>query len=102
MSPVELFHFYNGRQTIEAFFKMVKNVNRMPLYRQEAEFKRNGLELDRNRMSYWIVRCAEIYLSLLFEELRKQFLACQYKQADETKVRVLHEDGRKATTDSYM
>lgn len=26
MSPVELFHFYNGRQTIEAFFKMAKNV----------------------------------------------------------------------------
>lgn len=79
-----------------------KYVNGMPLYRQEAEFKRNGLELDRNRMSYWIVRCTELYLSLLFEELKKQFLACQYKQADETKVRVLHEDGRKATTDSYM
>ena len=26
MSPVELFHFYNERQTIEAFFKMAKNV----------------------------------------------------------------------------
>lgn len=26
MSPVELFHFYNQRQTIEAFFKIAKNV----------------------------------------------------------------------------
>lgn len=26
MNPVELFHFYNGRQTIEAFFKMIKNI----------------------------------------------------------------------------
>ncbi|WP_279233124.1 transposase [Marinisporobacter balticus] len=26
MSAVELFHFYNQRQTIEAFFKMAKNV----------------------------------------------------------------------------
>lgn len=26
MNPVELFHFYNERQTIEAFFKMAKNV----------------------------------------------------------------------------
>lgn len=26
MNSVELFHFYNGRQTIEAFFKMAKNV----------------------------------------------------------------------------
>ncbi|WP_238861423.1 transposase [Clostridium sp. YIM B02569] len=26
MSTVELFHFYSGRQTIEAFFKMTKNV----------------------------------------------------------------------------
>lgn len=25
LSPVEAFHFYNGRQTIEAFFKMAKN-----------------------------------------------------------------------------
>ena len=79
-----------------------KYVNGMPLYRQEAEFKRNGLELNRNRMSYWIVRCAENYLSLMWEELKKQFLACQYKQADETKVKVLHEEGRKATTNSYM
>ena len=27
MSVVELFHFYNQRQTIEAFFKMAKNVS---------------------------------------------------------------------------
>ncbi|WP_297422752.1 IS66 family transposase [Clostridium sp.] len=79
-----------------------KYVNGMPLNRQEAEFKRNGIELDRNRMSYWIIRCTENYLSLLFEELKKKFLECQYKQADETTVRVLHEDGRKATTNSYM
>ncbi|ACA44472.1 hypothetical protein CLD_1691 [Clostridium botulinum B1 str. Okra] len=26
MSAVELFHFYNERQTIEAFFKMAKNI----------------------------------------------------------------------------
>ncbi|QAA30216.1 transposase [Clostridium manihotivorum] len=26
MSPVEIFHFYNKRQTIEAFFKMAKNI----------------------------------------------------------------------------
>ena len=26
MSAVEIFHFYNKRQTIEAFFKMAKNV----------------------------------------------------------------------------
>lgn len=79
-----------------------KYVNGMPLNRQETEFARNGVNLDRQRMAYWMVRCSEDYLSLLYEELKKHLLDCSYNQADETRVQVLHEDGRKASTDSWM
>ena len=79
-----------------------KYVNGMPLYRQEAEFARNGVDLERQKMAYWMVRCSEDYLSLIYEEMKKHLLDCRYNQADETRVQVLHEDGRKASTDSWM
>jgi transposase len=79
-----------------------KYVNGIPLARQEAEFSRNGVELDRQKMAYWMIRCSEEYLSVIYDEMKKHLLQCQYNQADETRVQVLHEDGRKATTDSWM
>ena len=79
-----------------------KYVNGIPLARQEAEFQRNGVNLDRQKMAYWVVRCSEDYLSLLYDEMKKHLLQCKYNQADETRVQVLHEDGRKATSESWM
>lgn len=79
-----------------------KYVNGMPLNRQEAEFARNGVNLDRQKMAYWVVRCSDEYFSLLYDEMKKHLLQCRYNQADETRVQVLHEDGRKATTESWM
>lgn len=79
-----------------------KYLNGMPLKRQEAEFNRNGVNLDRQKMAYWVVKCSEFYLSLIYDEMKRQLMRCPYNQADETSVQVLHEDGRKATTKSWM
>ncbi len=79
-----------------------KYVNGIPLARQEKEFQRNNVNLDRQKMAYWVVRCSEDYLSLLYDEMKKHLLLCKYNQADETRVQVLHEDGRKATSESWM
>ncbi|HEY9160983.1 MAG TPA: IS66 family transposase [Desulfomonilia bacterium] len=79
-----------------------KYVNSMPLARHESEFQRYGVNLSRQTMANWMIRCSEEYLSLLYDEMKKQLLSYKTIHSDETKVQVLHEDGRKATTDSWM
>jgi hypothetical protein len=49
MSAIELFHFYNGRQTIEAFFKMAKNVYSIKNLRTRG-MSSNGTK-NRNKQS---------------------------------------------------
>lgn len=53
-------------------------------------------------MAYWVVKCSETYLSLIYDEMKRQLMRCPYNQTDETSVQVLHEDGRKTTTKSWM
>lgn len=79
-----------------------KYVNSVPLARHEAEFSRYGVNLSRQTMSNWMIRCSEEYLSLLYDEMKKHLLSCKTIHADETRVTVIHEEGRKATTDSWM
>ena len=39
-----------------------KYVNAVPLYRQEQEFFRYGLEISRREMAHWTILCTERYL----------------------------------------
>ncbi|MCG8402554.1 MAG: IS66 family transposase [Firmicutes bacterium] len=79
-----------------------KYVNAVPLARQEAEFERYDINLSRQTMSNWMLRCSEEYLSLLYDELKNFLLSCKVIQADETRIQVLNEEGRKATDQSWM
>jgi len=79
-----------------------KYVNSLPLARQESEFNRNGVNLSRQTMANWMIRCSEDYLTLLYDEMKKHLLTSGALQADETRVQVLNEKGRKATTQSWM
>ncbi len=71
-----------------------KNINAAPLYRQEQEFERMGLDIDRADMVHWTILYAERYLSI--------FYYYHVLQADETPFQVLHELGRPAQIKSYM
>ena len=79
-----------------------KFVDGVPLYRQEAEFKRRGIKLTRQTMSNWMIRCSDQYLAGVYEILQENLLKRDIIQADETPVQVLHEPGKPATSDSYM
>ena len=79
-----------------------KYVNSVPLARQESEFNRYGVNLSRQTMANWMIRCSEDYLSLIYDEMKKHLLFFRIIQADETRVQVLHEKDRKATTQSWM
>lgn len=79
-----------------------KYVNAMPLYRQETDWKNLGLALKRQTMSNWILIAAKEWLYPLLELFQQKLLTEDYIHADETKVTVMNEPGRKNTTDSYM
>ena len=79
-----------------------KLVEGIPLYRQEAGFKRRGIRLTRQTMSSWMIRCTGQYLEGVYEILRENLLKRDVIQADETPLQVLHEPRKSPTSDSYM
>jgi len=79
-----------------------KYVNAMPLYRQEKEFKRNGIFIGRQNMANWVILCAERHFKKIYERMRISLLSRDILAADETTTQVLKEPGRKATTKSFM
>ena len=80
-----------------------KYVNSLPLYRQEADFKRlYGIEICRGTIANWIIKNAEEFFKPLCDHFQNKLIAGRYAMADETPVQVLKEPGRRAETQSYM
>lgn len=79
-----------------------KFVEGMPLYRQEQQLNRQGLDLSRQTLANWVILGATRWLSLVYGMLHEALLACKYLHADETTLQVLHEPGREADSKSYM
>lgn len=73
-----------------------------PLYRQEQEMNRKGIQLSRQTMSNWILKAAEDYLTPVYEQLHKELLKRNVLHADETTLQVLHEPGKAPQSNSYM
>ena len=73
-----------------------------PLYRQEQEFHRQGLELSRKTMANWLLQSADMWLRPIYDLMHKKLLEHDVLHADETTLQVLHEDGRKPQSKSYM
>ena len=84
-----------------SFILNQKFTNAMPLYRQEQEFNRLGIELSRQNLSNWTLKGASL-LKPLVSELKTSLLEEELLHADETTLEVLKEPGREATTKSYM
>ena len=74
----------------------------MPLYRQEKEFARQGIELSRQTLANWMLQCSERWLTSLYGRLHEHLLQQDILHADESELQVLHEPGRSATSKSYM
>jgi len=78
-----------------------KFVMGIPLYRQEQEWERNGIHLSRQTMSNWLIK-ATMWLILIYNRLHELLCEHDVAHADETTVQVLHEEGKKAQSNSYM
>lgn len=79
-----------------------KYVMGVPLYRQEQEFKRNGILLSRQTMSNWLIRATEDWLKPIYETLTELLCESEVLHADETTLQVLREPGKAAQSKSYM
>ena len=78
-----------------------KYVDAAPLYRQEAMFWRIGVDLSRATLAGWMIQMGALTQPLVdrfLENLRSR----SYVLADETPFQVLKEEGKRATSDSFL
>lgn len=85
-----------------AFIMNRKYAEAIPLYRQEQQFKHFGIELSRQNLANWIVRGSNDWLASLYNRMHQKLVEHDILHADETTLQVLQEQGRKATSKSYM
>jgi transposase len=73
----------------------------LPLYRQESQFERLGIDLGRGTLSRWMIICGE-RIQPLINLLNDQQKDYPVLHCDETRVQVLQEPGREARAQSFM
>lgn len=79
-----------------------KYVDGMPLYRQEQQLSRIGIELSRQTLANWMIQGSERWLRPLYERMHEHLINKDILHADETTLQVLREPGRSAESTSYM
>lgn len=79
-----------------------KYVDGMPLYRQEQQLSRLGIELSRQTLANWMIQGSERWLRPLYERMHEHLINKDILYADETTLQVLREPGRSAESTSYM
>jgi len=88
--------------SVMAYVMTQKYVESMPLYRQERQFSRLGVELSRQNLANWMLHGANDWLTLLYDRMHYYLVQRDILQADETTLQVLREPGRAAETMSYL
>jgi transposase len=91
----------NASPNLLAFIATGKFLDGLPLYRQSRQFERIGVQLPRATLANWMVRCG-LLIQPLINLMQDQINAYDIQQIDETRVQVLKEPGKAATTQSYM
>jgi transposase len=85
-----------------AYIMTQKYTMHLPLYRQELNWKLQGVYLSRQTMASWVIRCANDWLKPIYEIMVAGLLKREILHADETVIQTLNEPGRAPTSDSYM
>ncbi|MEE8326009.1 MAG: IS66 family transposase [candidate division NC10 bacterium] len=84
-----------------AFIIAGKFCDHLPLYRQEKQFARIGVDLSRKTMADWMIKVA-VACAPVMRAMEGRLRAGPVLQIDETTVQVLGEQGRADTSKSYM
>lgn len=87
-----------------AYIAVSKYADHLPLYRQEAIWKRVGVDFDRTTMASWMIRLGSLVEPLL-NLMREDILEHQVVHCDETPLQVLDrekKDTKKTIPKGYM
>jgi hypothetical protein len=75
----------------------------VPLYRQEKVWDDRGLVLPRNMMANWCIKLSQYYFEPIYKMMLKQMKEqSKVLHCDETTMQCNKEQGRKASSNSYM
>lgn len=100
-SPKDLLPKSNASSSLLAYIAVAKYADHLPLYRQEAIFKRAKIDLSRQTMARWMVLAGE-KVEVLVKLLREELIKSPYIHMDETTIQVLNEKDRPPDSNSYM
>ena len=79
-----------------------KYAKAVPLERLSKDFKGMKAEISTATLANWVIEASDIYLKPVYQQLHSEILKKKVIHADETVVQVLHEENRKAKTQSRM
>ena len=85
-----------------AYIMTRKYTQALPLYRQEAEFKAQGIKLSRQTMANWCISVSHRWLRPLYERMHERLKESAVLHADETPVEVLKMPGTEEPKKCYM
>jgi transposase len=77
-----------------------KYVDHLPVYRQQKQFKRLGVEISDKTICGWVAASCEL-LAPLYEKLMQSVQQSGYLQADETPIKVLDKNKKGDTHKGY-
>ncbi|HHJ18828.1 MAG TPA: IS66 family transposase, partial [Gammaproteobacteria bacterium] len=84
-----------------AYLIVAKYCDALPLYRMEKILARYGGDITRTSMANWIIRLANVLMPLI-NLMKEHQISGHYLQMDETRVQVLKEPGKSATSDKWF
>ena len=79
----------------------VKYVNSSAFHQIEQEFERNGVNISRQTMPNWIIKCSNKYFAPFIERMKQELLSLHVTQSDETPTQVI-EDSDHPNSKCYM
>lgn len=89
-----LAHSY-GSSSIIAHSIYQKYELKIPAYRQENDWQKLGLPIQRQDLVNWQMKCSEYYFKPLYDLLKERLLKQEILHADETSYRVLESETAK-------
>ena len=93
--PKDLFRNSIATPALVASIINGKYVNAIPLERQSKAYRVNGINLATNTMANWVMKSAEVYLSMVYDRLHEYIYKSSVIHADETPAKVMRIDGEK-------
>ncbi|MDT8398115.1 MAG: IS66 family transposase, partial [Pseudomonadales bacterium] len=91
----------NAGPGLLAYVVTAKYQDALPLHRQEKIFSRHGVELTRQTLANWIIKCSQA-LDPLLDQMERALRCAPVILMDETTVQVNKEEDKQASSKSYM